>query len=226
MVCLFISHYNEKNKSRSDELHECLMNNLQSGCFDAVYIIAEDDGNGLQYLRSVQPYTVNVLPCTVRPTFRTFFEAVNTIDGFHKKAELGNNFGNVRFGTNEENVYVISNADIYFKEIPILPQKNQVFCLTRYEAKKNGPIHFLNRQDSQDSYFFRGAIRIPKYSDFPNWPGCDNRLIWELNNIGYECLNPSLTIKSYHIHEGAKSYTSLHRVNRPYMFLPPIELNQ
>lgn len=225
MVCLFISHYNEKNKARADELHECLMNNLKSGLFDAVYIIAEDDGKGLEYLRSVQPYTVNILPCTVRPTFRTFFEAINTIDDLTKKAQH-DNFANVRFASNEENVYVVSNADIYFKEVPILPRRNQVFCLTRYEVKKNGPIQFLGRSDSQDSYWFRGPIKMPKYADFPNWPGCDNRIIWELNNVGYEMLNPSLTIKSYHLHEGEKSYTSLHRVNRPYMFLTPIELNQ
>lgn len=229
MINLFISLYSEKDRKRADELHECLMNNLKSGCFDAVWIIAEDDSQGLKYLRDVSPYIVNVLPCTVRPTFRTFFEAINTIDDQFKKAEIGTFFGNVNFGVNqniEENIYIVANADIYFESIPILPRLNQVFALTRYETRKNGPTSFLNRHDSQDSYFFRGKIKIPKYCDFPNWPGCDNRIVWELNNIGYQMLNPSLTIKSFHVHEGDKSYTGNQKVNRPYLFLHPIELNQ
>lgn len=226
MIHLFISAYDEKNKQRSDELHECLMNNLKSGCFDAVYIIAEDDGKGLKYLRSVEPYVVNLLPCTVRPTFRTFFEAINTIDSLYKKAQ-NNNFGNVHFAMTEENVYIVANSDIYFESFPVLPTVNQCFALCRYEVTKNGPITFLNRKDSQDSFFFRGAIRIPKFCDAHlGIPGVDNRICADLLSMGYEMLNPSLTIKSFHLHSGNKSYDGSVKVGRPYHFLQPIELNQ
>lgn len=207
-VNLFISLYSEKDKRRSDELHLCLMNNLKSGCFNAVWVIAEDDGEGLKYLRDVSPYTVNVLPCTVRPTFRTFFEAINNV-------------------TQNDDINIVCNSDIYFESIPVLPKYNQCFALCRYECRKNGPITFLNRKDSQDSFVFRGKIKIPKFCDAHfGIPGVDNRLCWELMNAGYEMLNPSLTIKSFHLHEGAKSYDGSIRVQRPYHFLQPIELNQ
>lgn len=210
---LFISAYPEKNKQRSDELHECLINNLKSGCFDAVYVIAEDDGKGLEYLRDVTPYIVYILPCTVRPTFRTFFECANNIIA--------------RLGNDQNVVSVFSNADIFFEEIKVFPKFNQCFALTRYEVKRNGPIQFLNRSDSQDSWIFRGFIKTPKYCDhFQGLGGCDNRLAAELLNVGYSVLNPSLTIKSFHLHEGEKSYDGSVRIGRPYHLVPPIELNQ
>src|SRR5580692_10940900 len=140
---LFISLYAEKDKKRADELHTCLMNNLKSGCFDAVWIIAEDDGHGLKYLSDVSPYTVNVLPCTVRPTFRTFFEVINNIEDRYERSHDFQFFGvkgdiTVR-GYNElgakqgseSNINVLSNSDIYFENIPILPRANQIFALTR-----------------------------------------------------------------------------------------------
>lgn len=203
-INLFISLYNEQNRERQNELHTCLMNNLKSGCFDRVWAIAEDDKQGLSYLREVNPYTLNVLPCTVRPTFRTFFEAINNV-------------------TKPEDINVIANSDIYFESIPIHPKYNECFALTRYEVNKNGPITFLNRRDSQDSFFFNGHIKIPKFCDFFMLPGADNRICWELMNAGYQMSNPSLTIKSFHLHDGQKSYDGSTRVNRPYYFIVPSE---
>lgn len=239
MTNLFISLYHEKDKARSDELHTCLMNNLKSSCFDAIWIIAEDDGHGLKYLRDVSPYTVNVLPCTVRPTFRTFFEVINNLEERFERAHDFQFFGvngdvTIRgyspLGAKqgfEGNVNIVANSDIYFESLPVLPKTNQCFALCRYECRKNGPITFLNRKDSQDSFIFRGKIKIPKFCDAHfGIPGVDNRMCWELMNIGYEVLNPSLTIKSFHLHEGAKSYDGSVKIGRPYHFLHPIELNQ
>lgn len=216
MVNLFISAYPEKDPKRKAELHTCLMNNLKSGCFDAVWVIAEDDGKGLEYFESVAPYTVNILPCTTRPTFRTFFEAINTIMDMP------------RFENNSEDmINIISNSDIYVEDIPVFPQKNQVFALTRYELEPNGNIRFLNRSDSQDVFMFRSKIRIPNYCNFANHPGSDNRICKELALIGYEVLNPSLTIKTFHLHRGAKSYdNNTPRIKPPYLRLNPIALNQ
>lgn len=240
MIHLFISAYPEKDRRRSDELLECLNNNLKSGCFDAIWIIAEDDGKGIEYLNGVDRNRINILPCSCRPTFRTFFNAINTIDDRMKNANQ--NFQIFGATTDaitiqakssigiqmeaEENVYIVCNSDIYFEEIPVLPKINQVFALSRYERVKNGPIRFEGRRDSQDSWIFRSKIRLPKFIDFFSLPGADNRLAWELMNVGYEVLNPSLTIKSYHLHEGAKSYDGSQKVQRPYHFISPIELNQ
>lgn len=207
-VNLYVSHYNEPNRERRTELETCLMNNLKSGCFDKVWVIAENDKDGkVDYLANVEPYSINVLPCTVRPTFRTFFEVINRV-------------------SKEDDINILANADIYFESASVLPRNNQVFALTRYDVKKNGPITFLNRRDSQDSWWFRGHVRYPKYCDFHQIPGCDNRIAAELLYAGYEVLNPSLTIKTFHLHAGEKSYDGSVRVQRPYHFIAPIELNQ
>lgn len=206
MTNLFISAYNEKDPARRKELHTCLMNNLKSGCFDAVWIIAESDNGSYDYLSknyNVNPYIVNWLPCTVRPTFETFFNAINTVSFV-------------------DDTNVIANSDIYFEGIPVKPLPHQCFALTRYEVEKNGAVRFLNRKDSQDAYIFNSKIRVPKYCSFYNLPGCDNRICYELSKIGYEMSNPSLTIKTYHLHAGNKSYDGKRKVNSPYLFLEPI----
>lgn len=207
-INLFISLYNEKNKSRRDELHECLMNNLKSNLFTTVWIIAEaDENNKVDYISNynVQPYIVNVLPCTVRPTFETFFDCINRV-------------------TADEDINIIANSDIYFKEIQKLPKKNECFALTRYDTVRNGPTTFLDRKDSQDAWFFNGKIRKPQFAAMHmGIPGVDNRCAWELMNIGYEVTNPSLTIKTFHIHAGEKSYDGTKRINRPYHFIYPSE---
>lgn len=234
---LFISLYPEKDKQRAAELRTVLMNNLKSGCFDAIWILAEDDGDGLKYLPNVNPYTVNLLPCTTRPTFRTFFNAVNNIDEMLKKnteSSIGNWDNAINVGMpiivpmqTEENIYVVANSDIYFETIPIYPSTNQFFALTRYEVKRNGPTQFLNRSDSQDTFWVRGKVKIPKYCDFVlGRPGADNRICREMAVMGYETLNPSLTIKTFHLHEGQKSYTSeTRKVEPPYLRLNPIEMS-
>lgn len=204
---LFISLYKEKDRHRADELYECLLNNFKSNLFADIWVIAEADEKGeTSYLRDVSPYKMNVLPCTTRPTFRTFFNVVNTV-------------------TDDETINIICNSDIFFKEIPIVPTTNQIFALTRYEVNKNGPITFLNRRDSSDTWLWKGKIRMPQYADFfMGIGGCDNRINFELANMNYEVLNPSLTIQTFHIHSGAKSYDGSVKINRPYLFLEPIAL--
>lgn len=234
---LFISLYDEKNKQRFDELHTCLMNNLKSGIFDAIWIIAEVDENGrVDYISKfdVAPYTVNVLPCTTRPTFRTFFNAVNNIDDMLKRERpnpsIGRHDNAINIGNPigvqiqpEQSVYVCANSDIYFEDLPVLPNVNQVFALTRWDIQKDGTAKFLGRSDAQDAWLWRGRIKIPKYADFfMGVKGCDNRISRELSTMGYEMLNPSLTVKSYHLHENPTDHNkSDKKVFPPYLRLTP-----
>jgi len=232
MTNLFISAYPEKDQIRKAELRTCLLNNLKSGVFDAVWIIAEEDGHELKYLPNVKPYTVNILPCTTRPTFRTFFNAINNIDDMLKKV-VNSSIGKHEHGVNvgmlqiqpEENVYIIANSDIYFESLPVLPKVNECFALCRYDIQKDGSAIFLNRNDAQDTWLFKGKIKIPQYCDFHmGTPGCDNRVNVELSRMGYEILNPSLTIKSYHLHSNPTNHIGKQKVNPPYLRLNPILL--
>lgn len=194
---LYISLYPEKNDYRRSELSECLKRNLK--IFDRVFILME----GVRDF-DYQFDTGNaiILPITERPTFKAFFSAIESTSSVN-------------------DINVISNADIYFDSLKHAPKDNQCFAITRYE---NGEL--LNRLDSQDSWVFKGHVKQPKYCSFHlGMPGCDNRIAWELRNIGYEVINPALTIKTHHLHKGEKSYTNLSpRVNTPYLKLNAVAI--
>lgn len=194
-----------------NELAECFNRNLL--VFDRIFILLENADKFTRQITFTHEKSI-ILPISVRPTFKSFYECINNLP--------------VNFNIdNSDDINIVANSDIYFEEMPVLPKRNQCWGLTRYEVKKNGPITFVNRKDCTDSWVFLGHVRLPKFSE--HWmgvPGCDNRQNWELMNIGYEILNPSLTFKTFHIHEGDKSYDRSRVVNRPYHFLTPIELNQ
>lgn len=200
MTNLFISLFN--NPVRNKEYHECLRRNSKSGLFDNIFVIAEGDENWFDYLPS--DVFISILPINTRPTFRSFFNAINVITG-------------------DDDINIIANSDIYFKDIPFTPRFNECFALTRYE-----PTFFLNRADSQDVWMFRGRVNLPQYCDFGmGVPGCDNRISYELRAAGYEVTNPSLSIKTYHLHKHPTDHSkAAKRIAPPYLKLTPCSLEK
>lgn len=203
---LFLSLYPEQNIDRQKELIICLTNN--AAVFDNIFILTERDSE-VKFIPTIKGKAkIFRLPSTVRPTYKTLFDCVNYV-------------------CEDSDINIIANADIYFKELEFDLPLNKCYALSRYDVMPNSqPVH-LARKDSQDCLIFKSKIKIPQYcSFFIGIPGCDNRICRELLVIGYDISNPSLTIKSYHLHAGEKSYdtaTSI-RVQRPYHFLPPCEL--
>src|ERR1035437_1076490 len=142
-----------------------------------------------------------------RHTYNDIFEYINTKSG-------------------PDDINIIANSDIYFLDADIALMQNikpdECYALTRYDVQADGSAIFLNRVDSQDCWVFKGPIKAIKADWFLGRPGCDNRLAFELQQAGYQVLNPSLTIKSYHIHlSQVKSYnkTPMHVVPPPYVRL-------
>jgi hypothetical protein len=196
---LFISLYHEKDKKRQSELKECLLRNCK--VFDIVWILAEG-GELAEWLLEDLPTNVNVLPVTVRPTFRTFFNAINAV-------------------ADSNDINFFGNSDIYVEEINLTPDHNDFFALTRYEVNKNGEVRFLNRSDSQDLWGVKGLVRIPKYCDYHcGVRGCDNRLAREMLLMNYNVINPSLTLKSYHLHEMPTDHHKSGKVVNPPYYRP------
>lgn len=193
MTNLFISWFKSERES---EYLTCLQKNAE--IFDRIFILNETDK---------QPYShheckILNLPVNGRPTFRTFFNAINHI-------------------TKDGEINVIANSDIWFENI-IGPKVNECYALTRHE-----PTFFLNRSDSQDSWLFTGIIKIPYYCDFAlGYPGCDNRIAYELKMAGYMVLNPSLSIKTHHVHKVATDHykPGTKRILRPYLKIEPSSL--
>lgn len=145
-----------------------------------------------------------VIKVTGRPTFRELFK-------------LADDYPN--------DINVFCNSDIYFKEIETLKaiKAHECYALTRWDYK-GGKLHFLNRVDSQDAWIFKGTVKDIKANFTSGLWGCDNRLLYEIEQAGYNVLNPSLSIITVHLHqEDNRAYerTRLNTVPPPYKMLKP-----
>ena len=146
----------------------------------------------------------NVIVVEGRPTFSELFA-------------LTNDYPN--------DVNCFCNSDIYFPSTEILNKikYNECWALSRYDIIKRKEVLFA-RRDSQDSWIFRGVVKNV-VADFTKgkW-GCDNRLAYEIQKSGYNIHNPSMTVKTIHVHSSNKRNhvrTSENVVPPPYLVLDP-----
>lgn len=210
MVNLFIGGYGEFHEERARELETCLLKNLSLRSIDRIYVLVEDNCNLPLRSRRIAKILVQK-----RPTYKVFFETINLV-------------------TEEEDVNIIANSDIYFDDqsinlIDMHLGNNRCFALTRYDIHPDQSISFLNRRDSQDCWCFKGKIKHENmFCDFYlGKPGCDNRIANSINEAGYQITNPSKSIRSYHLHNTQiKSYvrSEEHIVPPPYLRLDPVYL--
>jgi hypothetical protein len=196
---LYISLFEPSDPKRKKELMYCLKKNMD--VFDQVFILTESK------VKLIKSDKIILLPTKKRPTFKMFFRAINHTA---KPGELN----------------VIANADIYFEPStkPLVFNRNSCFALTRWEHDTK---EFMHRSDSQDAWIFFGHVQQIEYMhcSFPlGIPGCDNRIAWELRQVGYNVTNPSLTIKTFHVHSNHKEHDRSVVVPMPYLKLEPVEL--
>lgn len=127
-----------------------------------------------------------------------------------------------------EKINILANADIVFdRSIEKSSRLDNwtIFALTRYEMSG----HFSNRSDSQDVWIFHGTLKHSCRMNLSfdiGTAGCDNRLAWEFKSAGYNVMNPSVSIRTYHVHStGDRTYLSSPRVPPPYLTLRPCKLD-
>lgn len=198
MINLFTSYYITDPK-RQKELDECLEKNIENKCIDNVYLLIE------QHIEINKPKVKAVL-IKSRPTFNVFFELINTLTG-------------------PEDHNVIANSDIYVDESVCDATQRLPFsvcwALTRYDVNGDS-VKFLNRPDSQDTWLIRGHVNNVKADFTMGTPGCDNSLAYLFSRAGYKVQNPSLSIKTYHVHNsGVRSYDPNRKVPEPYLLITP-----
>lgn len=132
-------------------------------------------------------------------------------------------------------VNVMVNSDIYFEVRPKAPPRGTVYALSRYDVDTTGIAVLWNHHDSQDTWIIEGRPQRVNAPYPMGTPGCDNALIHALRRSGLTVLNPSKTIRSYHLHlcnyrsyadNGGKPIPErlIKRAPKPYAFAPPVEL--
>lgn len=146
----------------------------------------------------------NVYLIEGRPTFNEIFEQMR-------------NFPN--------DINCCCNSDIYFEDLEKIKKigKDECWALTRYNVV-NGNKVFYNKADSQDAWVFNGSPRAIKAPFTQGLWGCDNRLLFEIMSVGYTIKNPSLSIRTIHVHEfDNRNYkrTDENTVKPPYLTIKP-----
>lgn len=140
-----------------------------------------------------------------RPTFNDFFKKINEVTGDHS-------------------INIIANSDIYFPEMNYEMFKNLTFdicyALTRWNVSADGKEEFHNNSGSQDTWIFRGKVKEVNADFTQGVAGCDNKLAYLLEKAGYKVINPSRTIKTYHLHNSEVRYYDKKIVNGDIYRLP------
>jgi hypothetical protein len=207
---LYTTYYNEKNDFRKQELLSCLQNNLLNKAISKITIFNE--GHSIAHL---DPIKIKEVFIDKRPTYQDFINCINA-------------------KSNPNDINVIANTDIYFdtniKVLKYINLKNTCLALSRWDTTDTKKPRLYNHNDSQDVWIFKGPIKQQVQANFQlGVPRCDNRLLYELQKAGYRVLNPTFSIKSFHVHKGQRAFVytendNIYKIAPPYRYLYPHNL--
>ena len=205
---LVTTYYNDRVKERDSELLTCIRSNISNKAIDSVVVLVEK-GTTLPFNhpKVIWEWT------ETRPTYNDFFNTANKY-----------NYG----------LSVIANTDIYFDDynlgiVKASIKENECYALSRWDIQLGGDsIHHASR-DSQDVWIFKGKIKNINGFSKIGVCGCDNRIAHEISEVGYDVINPSKTIKSYHLHiTGVRNYRRVEGevIPKPYKLIQPTYLGE
>jgi hypothetical protein len=216
-IHLLTDYYKNSRPERAAEIDFCITENIISGEFDYIHVFGEDP----LPLEQI-PDNVVYNPISERLTYEFYINYAN------------NNIP-------ERDIIVLSNADMFFdnsilrvKEIDL---SNKVLALTRWcphhgnWVEGNSVVIYGNHHRSQDVWIWKNKLDT-KGVDFNfhiGTLGCDNKVAYQFNLLGYQVWNPSLSIICYHKHAerndhadhphmyDSKTQAPLKWLNRPYL---------
>ena len=209
-ICLYTTYYKEDNNYRKEELLTCLKKNILNKAISKIIVFNEGDS-----IAHIAPGKIEEVFIDKRPIYQDFINHINT-------------------NSSPSDIQIIANTDIYFDtNIEVLQHinlKDTCLALSRWDTTNTIKPKLYNRKDSQDVWIFKGPTKQRLKADFPlGVPRCDNRLMYQLQEVGYKVLNPAFSIKSFHVHEGQRAlvYTeedNSYNIKPPYGYLYPHNL--
>lgn len=181
---LFTTYYRSPNVLRDAENRECIIRNLANPLFDEVHVLLDEGLAELEFVED-SPRLIQVA-LGQRPKFSDLFSYINQRSA-------------------PDDINVLANTDIYFEDdlrfVESIRLRGVVLALSRWDVQADGSAVLFNRFNSQDSWVFKGPVRGVRGDYFIGTLGCDNRLVHEFRTAGYRVLNPSFTVKSFHLHQ-------------------------
>ncbi|MFC1688461.1 hypothetical protein ACFL07_02225 [Pseudomonadota bacterium] len=209
MIRLFTTMYYEKDSKRKSEYRDCLERNIACVSITEICILCE---GGEEVLPKSEK--IKIRHVSGRPTYRDYFD------------------WNSELATNAD-VSIVANTDIYFDhQLTLFSHwripENTIFALSRWDFKEESKAELYDHNDSQDTWIFRGTP-VGVFADIPvGVPRCDNRIAAEFEKAGYRVLNPSFSLRCYHLHDSPpRPYMdSAHseQVSPPYKYIWPHNL--
>lgn len=211
-IIIYTEFFISKNKSRQNEIDKVLFENSRLNEIDEIKLIVhnQQEVDTLKFMFNEQKMNMR---------------KINLIRHFHKQRSTFGDFFTIMKMSDKDEINIVANNDILFESsIGMLKQMrlNEAVVLNRY-----CPHTQKTNWACQDAWVIRGSPKILsesrsrsrsysylKYksksmhnkSDLtsisftPGVFGCDPVLSALLIKNGYTLINPSLTIKSYHIH--------------------------
>lgn len=204
---LYTTYYVASDKRRNEENASCLKNNIANSLITKIYLFLQND-DAPDYAQVPKVETVKL---GKRPEFADFFTHANADSSKKGKRK------------------VIANSDIYFTDtLSLLDEvdlRKKVITLTRWDLKSDDSIVFYNKYLSQDVWIFEDLIPGKTGEYYIGQHGCDNRLLKELADGGFRIENPSLVVKTIHVHMSeARPYfddQNYQYVQGPYLYSLP-----
>jgi hypothetical protein len=204
-INLFTQYYLDSNSERQNELFYCLIRNTLNNFKSIVVLVENDEVEEIikKHFSTCQPINIGK-----RASFNDYFSIMG-------KDEYYND------------INVMSNSDIFFDNLDIIKDyianvpKNTCLALSRYDYHSDTNIVPFLRADSQDTWIFKGNPKVRTELEYGmGIAGCDNKLAYDIQAHGYNLLNPSYTIKTFHLHtSNIRNY--LNDKNEPINRIPP-----
>lgn len=210
--------YKPSAARRAREIKTCLQKNLDNPLIDKVVLLTETD------LSNEFPKSSKILQDVIGERMK--YSTV--IRWIAEKAPANT-------------ICVFANSDIYldetWKNIWATNVKDKFISLLRYEAIENRPDTeheiFGPRSDSQDTWaVLSDSVKERKWDYFAldfifGKAGCDNAINVEMLRAKFLVVNPSLTLKTHHLHTSEiRSYDPKDIVDKAmYLYIDPTGLN-
>jgi hypothetical protein len=217
-IYLIYQFFVHKDADRNKELRKCLRFNVENPHIDKIYLLNEKIYTNAELgIESAKIEQINIVN---RIKFKDIFS-------FVEQEQLKG--------------YIITcNADIFFDKTvnnlrkSKMSNNKQILTQLRfdYTDKQLGKCKLFGpRADSQDTWIWHSNYNPYKERKMFNIifgkPGCDNKLTYLFNLIGFDVVNQPYFVKTYHIQKSQeRDYNSLQPMPRPYMIVSPFITNR
>ena len=199
-IIIITQFYITKNNNRTNEIRKCLALNAHNNQVSKIYLLNEK----IYSYKELGTESDKIKQVNIGGRLK-----YNDVFNFVEKEKLSG-------------FICILNSDIFFDKSAEnikrsgLENEKKVFCQLRYEYKDKTKLVdsklFGPRQESQDAWIFHSSQNIEErfrkmFAFNLGVPGCDNKIVYLFNIIGYQCYNEPELIKCYHYHNiNSRSY--------------------